>query len=176
MAYLNKRLEAQILLSQDIPQIRVAELLKISRKTIGRWMREPGFKEGVLSGRKAQLEAALVRNTPSPSNNIEIEEVEFCLHKTQDTPSLSEKLIAKSFAALDELLSNPETRTSDRLKGIEIVLRQCGGSAVANFGVKQIEQRPQNNVDTLIAQRENLRARMKTLESRRDLKNSTETS
>ncbi|HEY9819203.1 MAG TPA: hypothetical protein V6D35_00290 [Candidatus Sericytochromatia bacterium] len=42
--------------------------------------------------------------------------------------------------------------------------------------MKQIEQRPQNNVDTLIAQRENLRARMKTLESRRDLKNSTETS
>ena len=97
------------------------------------------------------------------------------MHKTQNTPSLSEKLIAKSFAALDELLSNPETRTSDRLKGIEIVLRQCGGSAVANFGVKQIEQRPQNNVDTLIAQRENLRARMKTLESRRDLKNSKET-
>ena len=131
MAYLNKRLEAQILLSQDIPQIRVAELLKISRKTIGRWMREPGFKEGVLSGRKAQLEAALVRNTPS---NIE-EEIEVCANKKQDTLSLSKKLIAKSFAVLEDVLINPEARTSDRLKAVEVVLRQLGGGAVANFGV-----------------------------------------
>jgi len=138
-------------------------------------MREVDFREGIVSGRKAQLEAALSRNTPSPTNNAEIEEVEFCLHKTQDT-SLSEKLIAKSFAALDELLSNPEVRASDRLKAVEICLRQCGGGSVANFGLKQLEQRPQNNVDTLIAQRENLRTRMKTLESRRDSKNSKETS
>jgi hypothetical protein len=168
MAYLNKKLEAQILLSQDIPQVRVAELLKISRKTIGRWMREPGFKEEIMRGRKAQLESALVRNTP-------LEDVSKVVD-TRSQTSLSERLISKCFAALDEVLSNPEARTSDRLKAAQIILSQCGGGAVANFGLKQTEQRPQNNVDTLIAQRENLRARMKTLESRRDLKNSVETS
>jgi len=168
VAYSNKKLEAQVLLSQDISQVRVAELLKISRKTIGRWLKEPGFKEGSVSGRKAQLEAALVRNTP-------LDDVSKELQITRDV-SLSERLISKSFAALDELLSNPEARTSDRLKAIQLVLSQCGGGAVANFGVKQTEQRPQNNVDTLIAQRENLRARIKTLESLRALKSSTETS
>jgi predicted transcriptional regulator len=168
VAYLNKRHEAQVLLSQDISQSRVAELLKISRKTIGRWLKEPGFKEGIVSGRKAQLEAALVRNTP-------LEDVSKVVD-TRSQTSLSERLISKCFAALDEVLSNPEARTSDRLKAAQIILSQCGGGAVANFGLKQTEQRPQNNVDTLIAQRENLRARMKTLESRRDLKNSVETS
>jgi predicted transcriptional regulator len=168
VAYLNKRHEAQVLLSQDISQSRVAELLKISRKTIERWLKEPGFKEGIVSGRKAQLEAALVRNTP-------LEDVSKVVD-TRSQTSLSERLISKCFAALDEVLSNPEARTSDRLKAAQIILSQCGGGAVANFGLKQTEQRPQNNVDTLIAQRENLRARMKTLESRRDLKNSVETS
>jgi len=168
VAYLNKRHEAQVLLSQDISQSRVAELLKISHKTIGRWLKEPGFKEGIVSGRKAQLEAALVRNTP-------LEDVSKVVD-TRSQTSLSERLISKCFAALDEVLDNPEVRTCDRLKAVQIVLSQCGGGSVGNFGVKQTEQRPQNNVDTLIAQRENLRARMKTLESRRDLKNSTETS
>lgn len=167
MAYLNKRLEAQVLLSQDITQSRVAELLKISRKTIGRWLKEPGFKEGIVSGRKAQLEAALARNTP-PINDASEE------FKAHDDVSLSQKLIAKSFAALDEILTNPEVRTSDRVKAIQIVLGQCGGGNVANFGVKQTEQRSQNNIDTLLAKREHLQARMKTLESRRGLKESTE--
>jgi hypothetical protein len=121
-----------------------------------------------MRGRKAQLESALVRNTP-------LEDVSKVVD-TRSQTSLSERLISKCFAALDEVLSNPEARTSDRLKAAQIILSQCGGGAVANFGLKQTEQRPQNNVDTLIAQRENLRARMKTLESRRDLKNSTETS
>jgi len=168
VAYLNKKLEAQVLLSQDISQIRVAELLKISRKTIGRWLKEPGFKEGIVSGRKAQLEAALARNTPS--NNIE--EIESCVNKNKDAPSLSEKLIAKSFAALDELLSNPETRTSDRLKGIEIVLRQCGGGAVADFGVQKTDDsqlnydQRQQKIQALLDQRDRLAARKKVLEER----------
>ena len=93
MAYLNKRHEAQVLLSQDISQSRVAELLKISHKTIGRWLKEPGFKEGIVSGRKAQLEAALVRNTP-------LEDVSQVVD-TRSQTSLSERLISKCFAALD---------------------------------------------------------------------------
>jgi predicted transcriptional regulator len=165
MSYTNKKIEAQILLSQDIPQIRVAELLKISRKTVSRWLKEPHFKDAIISGRRTQLESALARNLPTSSDDVE--QTGSSTSRKQDL-SLSEKLIAKSFATLDELLSNPELRASDRLKAVEIVLRQCGGSAVANFGLKVLEQRPQNNVDNLIAQRENLRARMKTLESRRD--------
>jgi predicted transcriptional regulator len=162
MAYLNKRLEAQILLSQDIPQIRVAELLKISRKTIGRWLKEPGFKEGIVSGRRSQLEAALARNTPS---NIE-EENEICVNKKKDTLSLSEKLIAKSFAVLDDILANPEARTSDRLKAVEVVLRQMGGSAVASFGVSEEDklnatpEERSRSIDALLKRGEQLRQRL----------------
>lgn len=173
VAYSNKKVQAQILLAQDIPQIKVAQLLKISRKTVWRWLQEDGFKQAVLSGRRTQLESALRRNTPAINDVSEefkaLDDVSKEPEITRDIPlSLSERLISKSFAALDELLSNPEARTSDILKGIQIVFSQCGGGAVGNFGVKQTEQRSQN-VDTLIAQRENLRARMKTLESRRAL-------
>jgi len=162
MAYLNKRLEAQILLSQDIPQIRVAELLKISRKTIGRWMREPGFREGIVSGRRTQLESALARNLPSSSDDIE--QIESCVNKKQDTLSL--RLIAKSFGVLELILSNPEVRTSDQLKAIQIILSQCGGGAVANFGVSEQDklnaspQERSRSIDALLERREKLRQRI----------------
>jgi predicted transcriptional regulator len=158
----NKKHQAQILLSQDIPQIRVAELLKISRKTVSRWLKEPGFKEEVIRGRKSQLEAALSRNMPT---NIG-EEIEFCLNKKQDTLSLSEKLIAKSFAVLDLILTNPESRTSDQLKAIQIILSQCGGASVSNFGVSEQDklnaspQERSRSIDALLERREKLRQRI----------------
>lgn len=161
MAYLNKRLQAQVLLSQDISQSRVAELLKISRKTIGRWLKEPGFKEGIVSGRKAQLEAALAQNLPdvTPEESIIFEQ------KVEDL-SLSQKLVASAFGALQDVLMNPETRTSDRLKAAEIVLRQAGGGAVANFGVvpeRDVEV-VSGEIDRMIEQRVLLRNRREKLQ------------
>jgi predicted transcriptional regulator len=165
MAYMHKRVEAQILLSQDISQTRVAELLKISRKTVSRWMQEPGFKEGITSGRKAQLEAALLRNTPSSSDDTE-EMESSCTSKKQSIPSLSERLIARSFSALELILSNPEVRVSDQLKAVQIVLSQCGGGAVASFGVTledKLNASPQErgrSIDALLERREKLKQRL----------------
>jgi predicted transcriptional regulator len=162
MAYLNKKLQAQILLAQDIPQIRVAELLKISHKTVSRWLKEPGFKEEVIRGRKSQLEAALSRNTPS---NIG-EKIESCVNKEQNTLSLSEKLIAKSFATLDLILDNPELRVTDKLKAVQIVLSQMGGGSVSNFGVSEQDklnaspQERSRSIDALLERREKLRQRI----------------
>jgi hypothetical protein len=158
MAYSNKKFEAQILLGQDISQSRVAELLKISRKTIGRWMREPGFKEGIVSGRKAALECALARNTPPQDVSKAVD--------TRNQTSLSERLISKCFAALDEILDNPEARTCDRLKAAQIVLSQCGGGAVANFGVSEedrLNATPEERtrlIDALLERREKLKQRL----------------
>ena len=60
------------------------------------------------------------------------------VEQTTRKMTLAESIVAKCFAALDELLSNPEVRSSDRLKAIEIGLRQMGGGSVANFGVKEL--------------------------------------
>lgn len=161
MAYLNKRLEAQILLSQDICQVRVAELLKVSRRTIGRWLKEPGFKEGIVSGRKAQLESALTRNLPdvTPEESVIFE-------RKVENLSLSQKLIASAFGALQDVLTNPETRTADRLKAAEIVLRQAGGGAVANFGIVPEKEAKviSRDIDRMLEQRELLRGRREKLQ------------
>ena len=161
MAYLNKRLEAQILLSQDICQVRVAELLKVSRRTIGRWLKEPGFKEGIVSGRKAQLESALTRNLPdvTPEESVIFE-------RKVENLSLSQKLIASAFGALQDVLTNPETRTADRLKAAEIVLRQAGGGVVANFGIVPEKEAKviSRDIDRMLEQRELLRGRREKLQ------------
>jgi hypothetical protein len=161
MAYLNKRLEAQVLLSQDICQVRVAELLKVSRRTIVRWLKEPGFKEGIVSGRKAQLEAALTRNLPdvTPEESVIFE-------RKVENLSLSQKLIASAFGALQDVLTNPETRTADRLKAAEIVLRQAGGGAVANFGIVPEKEAKviSRDIDRMLEQRELLRGRREKLQ------------
>lgn len=161
MAYVNKKIEAQVLLSQDISQTRVAELLKVSRKTISRWLKEPGFKEGIVSGRKAQLEAALTRNLPDvmPEESVIFE-------RKVENLSLSQKLIGAAFGALEDVLMNPETRTIDRLKAAEIVLRQAGGGSVANFGVVPEKEAKviSRDIDRMLEQRELLRGRREKLQ------------
>jgi predicted transcriptional regulator len=161
MAYSHKRLEAQLLLSQDISQSRVAELLKISRKTVNRWMGEAGFREGIVSGRKVQLESALARNLPdvTPEESVIFEQ------KVKDL-SLSQRLIASAFAALEDVLTNPETRCSDRLRAAEVVLRQAGGCAVANFGLDPEKEAKviSRDIDRMVEHRELLRGRREKLQ------------
>ncbi len=129
MAKPNKKKEALALLSRNVPQTRVAELIGVDRRTIVRWLKLPDFRKELFDSRRGHLESVLDQvaessesSEPSEASSLKNEEIQ---------TSQVDLLIAKSITALDAILSCPESRNADRIRASELVLKLVGTDRVA---------------------------------------------
>jgi transcriptional regulator with XRE-family HTH domain len=123
MAKIDKRKEALLLLSRNISQVRVSEMIQVDRRTISRWMKDAGFREELSNTRRDHLEVVLDKViTDSPVAAEKVEEL-----------SQIDSLVGKAIAALQTILECPEARNADRLKASELVLRLVGSDRIQAF-------------------------------------------
>ena len=124
MARSDKKREAIALLSKNVPQIRVAELIGVDRRTISRWLKLPDFRKELFDNRRDHLESVLDQVVDSSSVFTRNEEI---------PTSRMDSLIGKSIAALDTILSCPESRTSDRIRAAELIFKLVGSDRFQSF-------------------------------------------
>ncbi len=123
MAKPDKKQEAIVLLARNIPQTRVAEMVGVDRRTVVRWLKDSDFRKELDENRRDHLENVLDRvidsSAISAQNTEEISQID-CL-------------VGKAIAALDSILSCPESRNADRIRASELILKLVGNDRVQAF-------------------------------------------
>lgn len=119
MAKVDKKKEALQLLSKNISQSRVAQLVKVDRRTITRWLKDDDFWKQLNENRRDHLESAL-------DKVLEDSSIASDLSENNQKISQIDSLLAKALAALDSIISCPESRNVDRLKASEMILKLVG--------------------------------------------------
>ena|SRR5919199_1851378 len=160
----SKKREALSLLSKGISQVRVAKLINVDRRTVVRWLAEPEFKKQLIESRRTHLENVLNEGleNPAPESREKLDEPK---------QSQLENLVSKAICVLNDIISHPETRTSDRLRASELVLKLVGSDKVIQNISPQIALvdsdcspgERKNQIDNLLQRRELLKARIAKL-------------
>lgn len=123
MAKLDKKKEAIMLLAKNIPQTRVAQMIGVDRRTVVRWLKDSDFRKELSENRRDHLENVLDKvidsSAISAQNTEEISQVD-CL-------------VGKAIAALDSILSCPESRNADRIRASELILKLVGSDRFQSF-------------------------------------------
>jgi transcriptional regulator with XRE-family HTH domain len=123
MAKPDKRAEAILLLAKNISQTRVAQMIGVDRRTVVRWLKDSDFRNQLNENRRDHLENVLDRvidsSAISAQNTEEISQID-CL-------------VGKAIAALDSILSCPESRNTDRIRASELILKLVGNDRVQAF-------------------------------------------
>ncbi len=123
MAKPDKKKEALALLARNIPQTRVAEMIGINRRTLVRWLNDADFRKELNENRRDHLENVLDKVIDNSSISV------------QNTQEISQvdTLIGKAIAALNDILSCPESRNTDRIRASELVLKLLAADRVQAF-------------------------------------------
>lgn len=127
MAKVDKKKEALQLLSKNISQSRVAQLVGVDRRTVVRWLKEDDFRKQLNENRRDHLESALDKVLDDSSIASDLSE-------NNQKISQIDSLLAKALAALDSIISCPESRNVDRLKASEMILKLVGDRVQAFAG------------------------------------------
>jgi transcriptional regulator with XRE-family HTH domain len=165
MAKPDKRAEAVVLLARNISQTRVAQMVGVDRRTVVRWLKDSDFRKKLDENRRDHLENTLhqvIDNSAiSAQNTEEISQID--------------SLVAKAIAALDSIISCPESRNADRIRASELIFKLVGNRVQAfsggNSGGKPSRIPAGDSVDRsveidrLLQRRELLKSRMAALEN-----------
>ncbi len=119
----DKKKEAIVLLARNISQTRVAEMIGINRRTLVRWLKDADFRNQLNENRRDHLENVLDKVIDNSSISV------------QNTQEISQvdTLIGKAIAALNDILSCPESRNTDRIRASELVLKLLAADRVQAF-------------------------------------------
>ena len=123
MAKPDRRKEAIVLLARNISQTRVAEMIGINRRTLVRWLNDADFRKELNENRRDHLENVLdkvIDNSAISAQN------------TQEVSQI-DSLVAKAIAALDAIVSCPESRNADRIRASELILKLVGSDRFQSF-------------------------------------------
>lgn len=104
----SKQLEAISAILKGLAPGQIAKLVGVSTRTLERWRKLPEFA------------AAISRIQENASRKVEVELV-------KDATNLScrlERLASKSLDTLEQILDNPEVRTSDRVQAAKLLLTE----------------------------------------------------
>jgi transcriptional regulator with XRE-family HTH domain len=127
MAKPDKKKEALVLLAKNVSQTRAAEMVGVDRRTLTRWLKNSEFRKELNESRRDHLENVLDKVIDSSAISA------------QNTEELSQtdSLVAKAIAALDSIISCPESRNADRIRASELILKLVGSDRIQAFsGVK----------------------------------------
>lgn len=119
----DKRKEAILLLSKGISQSRTAQMIGVDRRTVVRWLKDDDFRKQLNENRRDHLENTInqvIDNSSIPVGNGE-------------ELSQIDSLIGKAIAALNDIISCPESRNSDRLRASELILKLVGSDRLQSF-------------------------------------------
>lgn len=138
------------MLAQGATQLRVANALKINKRTLTRWLGETEFKTKVaeLRGHRFRQAEELVKS----GNEIQLQD-----------------LIPKALAALKELLENSDTRSSDRLKAVQLIGSWAGFDKIQEHSQKPRAQPIRDpaarkaEIERLIERRQQLLEKLETV-------------
>ena len=123
MAKPDKKKEALVLLAKNVSQTRAAEMVGVDRRTLTRWLKNSEFRKELNESRRYHLENVLDKVIDSSAISA------------QNTEELSQtdSLVAKAIAALDSIISCPESRNADRIRASELILKLVGSDRVQAF-------------------------------------------
>jgi transcriptional regulator with XRE-family HTH domain len=167
MAKPSKKDEAIALLAKNITQTRTAQLLDIDRRTLTRWLKQDDFRRKLNETRRNHLENTLdkILDDSPIAEKTENENGEL---------SQLDNLLAKALATLDSIIGCPESRSSDRLKATELILKLIGTDRIQKFtgtnsdgldsSVGEGQDRNQE-IERLLERREMLRNRIAFLKN-----------
>ena len=168
MAKPSKKKEAIILLAQNISQTRVTEMIGVDRRTIVRWLKDDTFRKQLNDNRKEYLENVLDKVIDNSVISIEKPE--------ESESSKTDSLLAKAIAALDAILSCPESRNSDRIRASELILKLVGSDRIAQSvsggnslesPVTTVKEDRTAEIERLLERRKLLMSRMSVLKSQK---------
>lgn len=125
MAKPDKKKEALVLLSKNITQSRVAEMIGVDRRTVVRWLKDSDFRKQLNENRRDHLENVLDKVIDNSASAISAQ-------NTQEV-SLIDSLVAKAIAALDAIVSCSESRNADRIRASELILKLVGSDRFQSF-------------------------------------------
>lgn len=170
MAKPDKKKEALALLSRNVSQTRTAQIVGVDRRTVVRWLNEPEFKNELIGNRRNHLEKVLDKALENGDKSLS--EIQENPHGLKEASSQLDGLVAKAIAALNDIISHPETRNSERIKASEIILKLVGNDKVIQSVSPQstpvyTESSPEerkNQIESLLQRREMLKARMLKLQ------------
>lgn len=164
MAKPDKRAEALVLLARNISQTRVAQMVGVDRRTVVRWLKDSDFRKKLEENRRDHLENTLhqvIDNSAiSAQNTEEISQID--------------SLVAKAIAALDSIISCPESRNADRIRASELILKLVGSDRVQAFSGSNSSGIPipaaegldrSLEIDRLLERREQLKNRLAVLKN-----------
>lgn len=101
-----KQLEAISGVVQGLPSSQIAKTIGVSTRTLERWRKIPEFAAAITriqGSASRQVEAELVSNVTSVTSRLE-------------------NLASKSLDTLEQILDNPEARSSDRIQAAKLLL------------------------------------------------------
>lgn len=110
------QVKAARLLAKGETQTQTAEAVGVSRRTIVRWLSLPEFKN-LCFGLSAEAPAPVAKSHP-PESPVRV--------RSQPNNLTAEALVPNALQAVQDILTDPDARTSDRLKAASLAAEWAG--------------------------------------------------